>query len=200
MDELLGLRVRDPNGRNGCISAAGQNELHIDWTDRGVLVPMTERVRVDGPQPRKLYVLTLTEGWKPMADVIAEAEEQPLTLLEDLENLIAEVDPLEEAKKGAGKKVSGKGLEKKARERRRSRSKGRKGGASHNPFKTKKKLGQGPRGGENRQTNNWKCSCPTPYRCMCRGKGGRKKTIKIKKPWKASYNHEYKAWRKKQKF
>jgi len=200
MDGLLGMRVRDEVGHDGCIVEAGQRSLRIDWTDTGVLTPKEERLWLESQETRKLQVLTLTEGWKPMSDLIRESSAAPKSLLEDLEGLLAEssesiAEPITEATK----KVSGKSLEKKAREKRRSRGKeGKKGRGGHNPFKTKTKLGPGPRHGTNSQTHKWKCSCPTPYKCMCRA-GKKRKTIKIKRSYKKNYNVDYKQWRKHQK-
>lgn len=94
------------------------------------------------------------------------------------------------------KSQKGMSLDKKARAKRKEK-KSSSGG--HNPFKTKSKLGPGPRGGQNSKTGKWKCSCKTPYKCLCRKKGGGTKTIRIKRSYKKPYNSEYKKFRKSQK-
>jgi hypothetical protein len=198
MNELLGMRIRNGEGRGGRITAFDSKGLQVEWLDETVLFPTKESLSVAGLQDEvDLQVLTLTEGWKSMSDVMREMGTAPKSLLEDLEGLLTESSlPLEEAtKKGA----SGKGLEKKARETKRSKSKEGKRSAGHNPFKNKSRLGPGPRHGTNAKQSAWKCSCASPYKCLCRGKGGKKKTIKIKKNWKRSYNSEYKQFRKNQK-
>lgn len=92
----------------------------------------------------------------------------------------------------AGKAKSGKDLERKIRAKRKSKE-----GGGHNPFKTKTKLGPGPRKGRNSQTSKWHCKCSN-YKCSCVA-GKRHKTIKIQRAWKKNYNAEFKAWRKHQR-
>jgi hypothetical protein len=200
MNALIGMRVRDGQGRNGFIAEASDSGLQIYWTDDSVLRPLVEHVSAPS---QGLQVLTLTEGWKPMADEIGTARSR--TLVEDLENLMAEADQLTEKKAAAPsakperatvKRSTGKSLEKKAREKRSARAKHL--GRGRNPFKTKSKLGPGPRHGTNSQTNAWKCSCKSPYKCLCKS-GKKKKTIRIGRGYKKAYNHEYKAWSKGQR-
>jgi hypothetical protein len=191
MDELLGMRVRDEEGHRGSISAAGEDELRIEWTDEAILRPRVERLAPFDRRARKLEILTLTEGWQPMTTLITEVGSAPRSLIDDLERLLVESSaPLEEA--------SGKSLEKKARAGRQARSKERKKSGGHNPFKTKSRLGPGPRHKTKTKTGAWKCACPSPYKCLCRS-GKKRKTIKIKKSYKGPYNKEYKAFRKRQK-
>lgn len=88
--------------------------------------------------------------------------------------------------------ADGQDLENKVREKRK-----KSGGGGHNPFKRKDHLGKGPRGHYHNKTNNWKCACTTPYKCLCRNrKTGGSKTITIKRGYKKDYNKEYKSWRK----
>jgi len=206
MEGLVGMRVRDRAGRSGLVAAVVKNELRLHWTNEGVLTPIRERLELDSSDVEQVEVLTLTEGWRPLSEGLETAA--PRTLIEDLESLLSEPGQLDEVgKSGAGrpgannparraKAGSGKSLEKKSREKRRSR---KTGGGGHNPFKTKRKLGPGPRAGTNSQTQKWKCSCPTPYKCLCKA-GKRRKVVRIKRGYKKDYNHEYKAWRKNQKF
>lgn len=149
-------------------------------------------------------------------------ESTALALISDLERILsddtAEVsvvevaetsveESLQEAAKGdrrapadkPEKVLSGTELEKKAREKRKARAKDKSGGGSHHPFKTKTKLGPGPRGGRLNKRGKWKCSCPVPYKCNCVGKGGVKKTIRLKRSYKLTYDKEYKKFRKGQK-
>lgn len=204
-DDLVGMTVRNSEGAVGRISGVKASTLRIQWLNEGVLNPKYETLAIsDRKSVSKLELLTLMDGWKPMS----EATEKPgtarsLSLVEDLENLLAEdvsSEPLEEAakKSGSKSKASGKSMEKKAREKRRSRAKGGGGAGKHNPFKTKKHLGPGPRSGENSQTRKWKCACPTPYKCLCKA-GKKRKTVRIKRAYKKDYNKEYKQFRKKQK-
>ena len=205
MDGLLGSRVRDAV-HSGMVVGASPSFLEVEWTDKGVLTPTLERIPVGAAAVRELQVLTLEEGWRPMSDAIREAGGKPKSLLEDLQSLLEEssAEPLDEAakhkKKAAGSRRpgGGKSLEKKAREKRRARSSDKKNRGGHNPFKTKTKLGPGPRKGSNSQTHKWKCACATPYKCLCRS-GKKRKTVRIKRDYKKDYNHEYKAWRKNQR-
>jgi hypothetical protein len=205
MESLLGSRVRDSAVREGMVVGVSPKWLEVEWTDSGVLTPRTERIAPLSLKARELQVLTLTEGWRPMADTIREAGAAPKSLLEDLQGLLAETqaEPLEEAAKrkkpaAGGRRPGGKSLEKKAREKRRARSSDRKKSGGHNPFKTKTKLGPGPRKGTNTQTHKWRCACATPYKCLCKS-GKKRKTVKIKRDYKKGYNHEYKAWRRAQR-
>jgi hypothetical protein len=74
--------------------------------------------------------------------------------------------------------------------------------STHWPFKIKSKLGPGPRGGRNKQTDRWECTCGN-YICMCKGTGGdnkgQKKEVRIGREYKKEYNSLYKAWVAKQK-
>lgn len=208
MSPLIGMRVRNggPGGQEGFIAEASDTGFRIHWTDISVLQPLVEHITVQ-QAPLQAYqdlqILTLTEGWKPMADEIGTARSR--TLVEDLENLLAEADQLTE-KKASGpsakpgrasvKRSSGKDLEKKAREKRKGRAKHL--GRGRNPFKSKSKLGPGPRHGTNAQTNAWHCTCKSPYKCLCKS-GKKKKTIRIGRGYKKAYNHEYKQWAKGQR-
>lgn len=206
---VVGLRVLDADGKTGCVVDANADSLQLEWTHRSVLVPSRERVSIVSPKMHQLQALTLTEGWKPMSELIREAGSAPKSLLEDLQGLLAESigpepEALEEASKKSATKAAassaprGKDLEKQAREKRRAKGKEGKKGGGHNPFKTKTKLGPGPRHGTNSQTKKWKCRCATPYKCLCRA-GKLHKVVRIKPGYKKSYNHEYKAWRKGQR-
>lgn len=141
-----------------------------------------------------------------MAEAASTTKGTARSLVDDIRSILAEdVEPVEtemsveEAALAEAEERTGKSLEKKAREKRKER--GKKGGGGHNPFKSKSSLGPGPRSGSNSQTKKWKCSCSTPYKCLCKNrKTGGTKTIRIKRAYKKDYNHEYKAWRKKQEF
>jgi hypothetical protein len=204
MDAIVGMRVRDSRGATGCVQAATPNSLRVKWTHESVLAPTFQDIPLASSNAlRGLEVLTLVDGWKPLAEAVGKPEgaKRPKTLSEDIEGLVAEASALVEKKKGLPGNTpppkKGKDLEKKAREKRSSAKTPEKksGGGGHNPFKTKSKLGPGPRHGQNSQTNKWKCSCPTPYKCKCKA-GNVRKTIRIKRAYKKDYNHEYKAWRK----
>lgn len=211
MEALLGMRVRDRDGIDGCVSGVADGELQIEWTHLGVLMPARERLSTVSSRAQQLQALTLTEGWKPMSELIRESGSAPMSLLEDLQSLLQEStvpEELDEAAKrkskkqaAASKKGRGKDLEKKAREKRHSRSKEvvKKRGGGHNPFKTKKKLGPGPRHGTNSESKHWKCRCASPYKCLCRSADGHRKVVTINKGYKHDYNKDYKAWRKHQK-
>jgi len=71
--------------------------------------------------------------------------------------------------------------------------------SQHYPFKTKAKLGPGPRGGTNRRANKWQCTCGN-YVCTCKGVGGetkgQTKQVVIGQGYKRDYNKEYKSWSK----
>lgn len=219
--QLVGMRIRDRAGKSGLVRQADDAALFLHMTEASALFPEQEIVwSDDSARIRELEVLTLTEGWKPMLNEF-DVERRPRSLVEDLNDLFSEIDEaeaaelkesradetleaLEEAKrvlksaaskkKGASK-ASGKNLEKAARSDRRS---SKKKGAGHNPFKSKDHLGPGPRGGQNSKTDNWKCSCATPYKCLCRA-GKRKKVVRIKRDYKKVYNKQYKAWAKDQR-
>jgi hypothetical protein len=195
MNDLIGMRVRE-GSRMGTVESVSDEAIRLAWVDSSILSPARETVSRETLPTRNLELLTLTEGWQPFAA-------RPPTLYEDLQQLLS-LDFLEEAKKSAKKRPkgasTGKGLEKKAREKRRARARPKAArGGGHNPFKTRSKLGPGPRGGTNSKTNKWKCKCPTPYRCLCRA-GKVKKVIRIGKPYKKQYNVQYKKWRSKQKY
>lgn len=66
--------------------------------------------------------------------------------------------------------------------------------SKHYPFKRKPELGPGPRGGNNKKSGQYKCSCGN-YSCKCSGPNGPVK-IKIDKGYKSAYNHAYKQWRR----
>lgn len=74
--------------------------------------------------------------------------------------------------------------------------------SDHWPYKVKKRLGPGPRGGKNKRADDWECTCGS-YKCTCKGISpetkGQKKTVLIGKEYKKTYNAEYKAWAKKHK-
>ena len=65
------------------------------------------------------------------------------------------------------------------------------------PFKRCKKIGTGPRGGDNAKVGQWDCSKQGKYVQKCIGKGpmkGRTKIVKIDPEYKSGYNAQYKPW------
>lgn len=190
----------------GIIESITETEVNIRWFEKSMLDSKTESVSFADPRLNQIELLTLTHGWTSMADASNAEKGTTRSLVDDLRSLLSEeveveaaeveedAEPVEEAAEVA--EASGKSLEKKAREKRKEK----KGGGGHNPFKTKSRLGPGPRNGQNSQTKKWKCSCTTPYKCNCRNKDGRTKVIRIKRGYKKSYNADYKQWRKSQKF
>ena len=197
MDEaLVGMRVRSSKGALGQIASASADGIEVHWMTESILMPQKERLRAsDKASFKDLELLTLMDGWQPLAEVTsAFTSAKTPTLLEDLESLLAEASPKNTPANPNRERSSGASREKKARAKRKER-KG--GGGGHNPFKTKSHLGPGPRHSTNDETKAWKCSCATPYKCLCRS-GKKKKTIRIKKDYKKGYNRDYKQWVKHQ--
>lgn len=70
--------------------------------------------------------------------------------------------------------------------------------ADRRPFKRAASIGPGPRhgwahGSTLRKRDYWKCKCGG-YKCLCTGKEGEKKKIKLSPEYKSSYNKQYKQW------
>lgn len=74
-------------------------------------------------------------------------------------------------------------------------------GTMHNPFKYLKKnkrLGPAVRGSDRvpgAKKGYWKCRCMS-YTCHCKGSEGEKKTVRIDRGYKNTYNIAYRKWRK----
>jgi len=211
MRHLLGMTARSADGSNvGRVVNTGDGAVEIRWIREGMLSAAPTIVTEENSAD--VHFLTLTEGWQEY--FFKTPGQQPatqprtLSLLEDIRQLHEKVKYKKNKGKGRGHgkkdksgQASGKSLELKAREKRITRKKlkaKKKGG--HNPFKTKTNLGPGPRSGVNKQTHRWKCACRTPYKCSCKGPGGKRKTIRIRRGYKRAYNHQYKSWRKGQQF
>jgi hypothetical protein len=66
------------------------------------------------------------------------------------------------------------------------------------PFKRASSIGPGPRHGwahgpKLRKRDYWNCKC-SKYKCLCKGKEGEKKKIKLSPEYKSGYNKQYKQW------
>jgi hypothetical protein len=168
---ISGAVVRDAEGTTGRVMAWNLPEIKIGWEDKGQLLAREESLTTkDARLKSQIEVLTFDAGWVPLAR-FAEGVAVPSSAyqtLAQMRKLIGEADEL---------------LEK---------------GKQHWPYKSKSKLGPGPRGGTNAQTDDWNCSCSN-YSCNCKGPDGRKKRVVIDKGYKSAYNREYKSWIKGKK-
>jgi hypothetical protein len=166
---LAGSSVRDRDGLEGKIVSWVLPEVTIGWND-GHILPREETFDQANPRLRtQIEVLSLDAGWVPLGNFMSVSglPTPGHSTVTQMRKLIGEADAL---------------LEK---------------GKEHWPYKNKSKLGPGPRGGENSQTDGWNCKCAN-YKCACKGPEGKKRTIVIDKGYKKAYNKEYKAWRAKQ--
>lgn len=185
MNSLNGSNVRDPNGRSGRIVSIAEAVVNVAWTQKGLI---SEEIAMDrNAIAQDLQILTLKEGWQPLAAVVGITPPKPPSknaqLIEDLVSLV----------EGAGpkKKVSY-------------------GKKTHSPFKNFKHLGPTTHVGSREvgKKTHWDCTKSGPYGQKCvllkkdaQGRLRKTKTvknIKIKKDYKKSYNSEYKQWRSKQ--
>lgn len=71
-------------------------------------------------------------------------------------------------------------------------------GPDRRPFKRASSIGPGPRHGwvhgpKLRKRDYWNCKCGK-YKCLCKGKDGEKKKIKLSPEYKSGYNKQYKQW------
>ncbi len=172
---MSGSTVRDMDGTTGRIIDWQLPEVKVGWDD-GKLLPREENFLASNPRLQNLEVMTLDAGWIPLKEFLGfsgvpggPAAQQTIA---QLRTLMSEAD---------------------AMPRKRTLAEASK----HYPYKNKKKLGPGPRGGTNAEVPFWKCTCSN-YSCKCKGKEGRTKTVVIDKGYKKAYNKEYKAWRRKQ--
>jgi len=174
---LSGSAVRDVDGTTGRIVAWHLPEVKIGWDD-GKILPREEKLdQFNSRVQNQIEVLTLDAGWRPLGEFTGfsgapntAATQQAIS---QLRTLMSEAD---------------------AMPRKRALAEASK----HWPYKNKNTLGPGPRGGTNKKVPEWDCKCSN-YTCQCKGKEGRKKTVKIDKGYKKVYNSEYKKWRQAQK-
>jgi hypothetical protein len=195
MNSLNGASVRDAAGRTGRVLSVTDATIRVAWMQKGLIA---EEVALERTALAKdLQVLTLKESWQPLVGLMGVT---PPKVLSKTAQLAEELQVLFEAKKKAVV-PSDKKLKKKAVKF------GRK---THSPFKRFHSLGPGPDNTfgtrEVSKKTAWDCTKSGSYKQKCTllkkdAKGRLRKTdkvknITIKKPYKQSYNHAYKAWRK----
>jgi hypothetical protein len=202
---IRGTLVRSSDGRFGRVSKFSTAWITVEWNE-GTRWEKQSFRRTANEVHEDLEVFT-TEGWKKMAlllgkkkndysldDLIETVRAKLLELSEsdDDEDEDDEDDEDDEELEECVKEAlfrNWSGVTESLNEEE-----------THHPFKRKKRLGPGPRGGENDETKQWKCVC-NDYDCACYPQGNNKRkafTFKINRAWKKRYNAEYRAWRKKQ--
>lgn len=71
------------------------------------------------------------------------------------------------------------------------------------PFKNRHKIGPARTGvaqpTKRRFAGYWSCKKVGPYKQLCKGSGGERKTVKIQKAYKKHYNKAYRKWLKSKK-
>ncbi len=163
--ELKGSSVRDGTGVRGEVLDLDPSCLTVGWWNEGSPGVCEEAIELGNPKFDVIEILTLSDGWVPMAYLVeieddAEGPRGPV-LAEDLAALIVEA-------KGHSK-----------------------GGGS--PFKTASKTGPAIAGRITRKRSYWKCK-GSNYKYKCIGKEGETKWSMPDKAAKADYNHRYKKW------
>lgn len=179
---LRGSHVRHSDGREGQILRVSLPWVRLEWY--GDEEESEAMLRSDPKLREDIEVLTTDRGWIPLGSILGVVKEAKMENYDSVRSLVEEVRgilDLDENKKLMGKF---------------------KKGTKHNPFKRVKKgkgLGPGPRGSTKvpgKKRNYWKCRCQS-YKCLCRGSEGEKKTVKIDRSYKDTYNVAYRKYRKK---
>ena len=194
--ELLGGSSVKLAGQTGRIVSVFDDKVEVAWYRRGLASEIEVFPRTSDKLTEEIKVLTLKEGWVPLAKVLETQEDRMGTVTEIIEelNVIAGHDPLEEA-------LSKKKTKKRKITRREPAPKINK----HNPFINSSPIGTGPDGAFGTRTvsavRDWKCK-GRDYNQICKGASastkGRIKHVHIKKEYKHRYNKAYKAWAAKQ--
>ena len=169
---LRGSTVRDAAGTTGEIMNTSTAWLKVGWWDEGAIRPREESFLRSDPRVKSIHILTLTDGWIPVVDLIGvsvkEGEKGPHgpVLVEDLQGLLLE-KPRSPFKTAA------------------SIGPGPAHGWRHG----------GPSKMKHKKRDYWDCS-GSNYVYKCKGKEGENKTVRVNKANKADYNALYKQWRK----
>lgn len=210
VNSLNGSSVRDANGRLGRILSVNESKVAIAWMQKGVIAE--ERSFGRAELPKDVQVLTLGEGWQPLATVagvaVSGGPSKLLTLAEDLNGMLEAKSEKAKAKKKQRREAR---KEKAATKviARAEKKKVRFGKKKHSPFKNYGHLGPGPGTGhgtrEVSRKTQWDCTKAGAFKQNCvklqktaKGtieKTGKVKKITLKKSYKDSYNDEYKPWR-----
>jgi hypothetical protein len=201
MNSLNGSSVRDATGRTGRVVSVTEAAVNVAWMQKGLVAEeaVLERATLAGD----LQVLTLKEGWQPLAVLagvtIPKESSQLAQLAEELQSLFATSKPKLKLPLG---EASEKKLKKKATLFGKKR---------HSPFKRFGRLGPGPGTGhgtrEVGKKTRWDCTKTSAYNQTCTllkrdakkrlRRTKKTKKIRINPSYKSGYNKAYKAWRKK---
>ncbi len=200
LDALKGAAIRDTDGTRGHVMSTSPL-VRVDWDSKSVFEPKVEHIpTADMERLKTLEVLTLREGWKPMAAILEGVKSKetsartPPGLLGELAELLDEAK--KKAKKSTKKKAPAKKKAKSKPKKEKPSAPSPKSG-SHYPFKRKSTLDDGPKGRSHKRKNVWACSCPSKRTCKCKNKKtGEEKTIRINPSYQKSYNKCYKYFKK----
>jgi len=199
---LSGATVRDRDGTTGRILKWHLPEVKIGWEDDGKLLPREETLDAENPRLREqIEVMTLDAGWAPLGNFMGEsgAPTPGHSTIVQMRRLLDRTEFFDvHVMLDHAERLMGKGLYERA-EKLVERAEALLEKTKFWPFKTKSKLGPGPRGGENQKADKWDCKC-AGYNCVCKNNEGQTKKVKINKSYKRQYNKEYKKWRREQGF